>query len=208
MTYSNMRDYFLILQDKFGSPYYTDDEIALFMNRGQLDTVVSLFPIDGSEINAELNANTVERIAPLIVTHQQPIPSMTGAGLINKASLETDLGGLRVLRMLAINYNGKPCRYTNWNRWASYIANTFKAGSASYPRYTETASNYSFDPIDANAIIYMVFVRYPAEMLPDNSVDCELPDFTHNDVVSRALELAGVGSRDQMLSELKQLNKV
>ncbi len=51
-------------------------------------------------------------------------------------------------------------------------------------------------------------LREPVTMLSDGTINCELPDFVHNDVVARALEFAGVSSRDQMLSELKKLNNV
>jgi hypothetical protein len=205
MTYSQMKDYFLILQDKFGSPYYTDDEVTLFLNRAQLDTVIALLPLDGNPINVELNQNTIDRIAPLVFTNTAAV--MNSSGWVNKEAFNT-LHDIRLLRVLAISYNGKPAKATRWNNWAKYVTNVFKVPSADYPRYAETALNWIFKPIDITAVIDISGIRYPVEMLADGSIDCELPDFTHNDVVSRALELAGVGSRDQMLSELKQLNKV
>ena len=42
----------------------------------------------------------------------------------------------------------------------------------------------------------------------DNNVDCELPDWTHDDIMSIALDDAGVASRDQSLIQLNQASKV
>lgn len=205
MTYENMKDYFLILQDKFGSPYYTEDEIALFLNRAQLDEVVALLPIDDGKLNIELNDNTISRVAPLLF-HESPA-NMDFNGEIHKGTFELLLGH-RVIRLLAVSYNDKPVKSTRYNNWYTYIQNTFKAPTATHPRMYVADDSWFIKPIDNTAAIKFMGIRYPTNMLTDGSVTCELPDFTHNDIVSRALELAGVGSRDQLLSELKQLNRV
>ena len=41
----------------------------------------------------------------------------------------------------------------------------------------------------------------------DNNVDCELPDWTHDDIMAIALDDAGVASRDQTLLNLNQASK-
>lgn len=41
----------------------------------------------------------------------------------------------------------------------------------------------------------------------DNNVDCELPDWTHDDIMAIALDDAGVASRDQSLLSLNQAAK-
>ena len=47
-----------------------------------------------------------------------------------------------------------------------------------------------YDPLDSN-----------------NNVDCELPDWTHDDIMAIALDDAGVASRDQTLLNLNQASK-
>lgn len=207
MVYSQMKDYFLILKDKYGSPYFTDDEIALFLNRAQIDDIVSLFPIDGNKINVELNHNTMARIEPLLFTVPQ---TMTSGGLVSKATVASSLSpATGIIRLLAVAYtNGKPAKATRYNNWFTYLHNIFKSPTVNNPRYIETATTWGFLPIDETSQVIFYGVRYPITLLADGSVNCELPEFTHNDIVSRALELAGVGSRDQMLSELKKLNQV
>jgi hypothetical protein len=66
MTAAEMKEYFQILQDKYGSSYHTDEEIEVFLNRGQLDEVIALLPPDGSILNVELNQNTINIIEPLL----------------------------------------------------------------------------------------------------------------------------------------------
>jgi hypothetical protein len=205
MTYSQMRDYFLILQDKFGSPYYTDDEIALFLNRAQIDNVMSLLPIDGTELNVELNENSMSRLAPLFFGSSTTMLAVSGVVL--KSTIQGTIP-TPMIRLLAVSYNSIPAKYTRYNNWLTYLNNVLKAPTATAPRFYEEALNWAFRPVDSTAALTFYGIRQPVELLGDGTVDCELPDFTHNDVVSRALELAGVGSRDQILSELKQLNKV
>ena len=205
MTYQEMVDYFLILQDKYGSLYYTDAEIATFLNRAQMDEVTAFLPISGDQLNIELNANTIARIAPLLFRVETL--AMDVDGIVLKADLDAELTQ-PVMRVLAVSYNNLPVKYRRYNNWYTYLNNTFKAPSASAPKMYEKADSYVFAPASIAADLVFLGVRYPITMLDNGTVDCELPDLFHNDIVSRALSFAGVGSRDQMLSELKKLNTV
>src|SRR5690242_8770690 len=124
MTIAQMKDYFMILQDKHGSPYYTDAEIETFINRGQLYEINALLPVDGSEINVELNQNTMMRIAPILFSTIQNMNGTTGKVL--RTALDTAISG-SVLRVLSIGWeDARPVKYTRHNNWFSYITNAFK----------------------------------------------------------------------------------
>ena len=47
----------------------------------------------------------------------------------------------------------------------------------------------------------------PAPTVPNSNVSCELPDFTHDEIMAIALDDAGVASRDQALVQLNQASK-
>lgn len=209
-----MKDYFNLLQDKYGSPYHTDAEIETYLNRGQLDLVMGLLPPDGGELNVELNQNTIMRIHPILFTTGN-INMAASTGKVLRTAIDSAIvtasgvAGARLLRVLAIGWNDvRPVKYTRNNNWYTYIANTFKAPSATNPRAVEDGNAWVFKPVDTTANLVFKGVRYPTSVSITSSVHCELPDFTHNEVVSRALELAGVGSRDQMLAELQKVNNV
>lgn len=204
MTISQMRIFFDNLQDKFGSPYFDDSEFENFINRGQLYEIGDLLPEDGSSVNVELNENTVMRIAPILFTVSGLHPAIV-TGSISKASIEAAVGD-PVMRVLAVGWNEElPVKFTRRNNWYAYKANAFKAPSVDSPRRYEGATDWIVQPADPAANITFMGLRYPVEVSLSAPTDCELPDIFHNDIVARALSLAGVGSRDQMLLELKQM---
>src|SRR5688572_10629950 len=130
MTYAQMEDYFNILQDKFGSPYHTPDEIALFLNRGQIDYVMSFLPPVDDTTNIELNAITIARLYPLIF--KTGTPAMNIGGEVEKSAVETALGR-GIIRLLAVSVNTYPAKATRWNNWYTYIKNAFKAPTLTSP---------------------------------------------------------------------------
>jgi hypothetical protein len=212
MTITLMKDYFNLLQDKYGSPYHTDTEIETYLNRAQLDYVTDLLPPDGSELNIELNQNTIMRIHPILFTTGN-VNMVSGTGAVLRTALDsaivaaTGITGAKLLRVLAIGWNdARPVTYTRKNNWYSYINNIFKAPSDKKPRTHEDGASWVFRPIDTTANLVFMGVRYPVSVSISGAIDCELPDLVHNDIVARALELAGIGSRDEMLAQLQKLN--
>jgi hypothetical protein len=204
MTISQMREYFDVLQDKFGTPYLTDSEFETFINRGQLLEIGDLLPIEGDTVNVELNENTVMRIAPILFTVSGLHPALV-TGSISKAAIETVVGN-PVMRVLAVGWNEeKPVKFTRRNNWYAYKDNAFKAPSSDSPRRYEGATDWVVLPADPAANITFMGLRYPVKVSLSTPTNCELPDIFHNEIVARALSLAGVGSRDQLLLELKQM---
>lgn len=159
MTYTEMKNWFNILQDKYGSPYYTDSEITQFLNRAQLDEVVALLPVDGGKLNIELNANTIARIEPLLV-NTSAFTMGAVIGEVTKATLETATP-TKILRLLAVSYNNIPVKYTRHNNWFTYIQNTFKTPTSTAPRMHEHSNAYHFSPIDPTAVLSFIAVRQP-----------------------------------------------
>jgi hypothetical protein len=215
MTITEMAGYFDLLQDKYGSPYHTESEKERFLNQAELDLINDFLPKDGSEINIEANANTWMLFNPLFFTLTT---NMSGAGAITKSTLEASLASslgflTKIIRPLSVTWTDadgtRPVKGpTRFNNWATYLTNIFKVPTTKYPRYYEEGTRYMVLPINVGATITINGLRYPRAMSISGVLSSELPAIYHNDIVARALEFAGVSSRDQLLAELQKLNKV
>ena len=60
-------------------------------------------------------------------------------------------------------------------------------------------------------MIYVFYIREPDAVLwsyeSSDCIDCELPDFTHDEIMAIALDDAGVAQRDEALMQLNKVNK-
>lgn len=209
MTVTEMTTLFDVLQDKYGSPSFLDSEKELFLNRAQLQYVNDMLPDnDGGIINIEKNQDTFKNISPLVF--DLGYMNMSGTGEILKSDVVTKLQlaspGASLLRELSIGWtigsDKKPVKYTRKNDWYEFQRNFFKKPKLSSPRYHENSTAYVFEPIHPGAKIYFTVLKYPTKMSISTPTSCELPDHTHDDIVVRALILAGVASRDELLVSL------
>lgn len=215
MTVTEMVSYFDLLQDKYGSPYFTTSEKETFLTQAQLGIIADYLPKEGDEQNVEKNANTWLEFSPLFFTMTT---AMSGLGSIIKAdinaSITSSLGfSATILRPLSITWTDsegtRPIMGpTRQNNWAKYQNNVFKVPIAKEPRYYETNTSYIINPVDVTAIITVNGLRYPRAISVSGAQDAELESIYHNEIVSRALEAAGVGSRDEMLAQLQKINKI
>lgn len=211
MTIAGMGELFDILQDKYGSPYYTNAEKSLFLNRAQIEFVNAFLPPSGEGLNIELSEDAAQQIDTLI--YDLPYLNMNSSGIITKAAvaaaLSTASGGGLLWRRLNIGWvlgnKTVPVKYVRHNDWYEFKSNYFKNPSTDNPKFYETATNYQFAPIYPNAKLYLTVLKYPKVVDIDTAVDSDLPDFTHNKIVALALEFAGIGSRDQNLAQLLSL---
>jgi len=209
-----MASYFDLLQDKYGSTYYTDAEKSLFLQRAHIEFIKELFPVeDRSNTNAELSQDTISQIAPLI--YEIPYTNMNSSGVITKAAVQAALTAMSatalVWRPLAIGWelgaSKKPLKYLRHNdRW-EFADNYFKRADSANPKIRETYTSYIVEPVSVSAKVYFTLLKYPAVVDITGGVSSDLPDFTHDRIVAIALELAGVASRDAALAQLLQLKK-
>lgn len=211
MTIAQMATYFGILQDKYASPYFTNPEISLLLNRAQVGFVKELLPVNLGKVNAELSKDTISEVAPLI--YNLPAISMPSTGLVTKASIQSALTALIstgiLWRPLSFGwlYNGRvsALHYVRPNDWNEFQDNYFKLGNAGQPKMVESALDYKILPINTGAKINITVLKYPLTVDIDGGISSDLPDHTHDRIVSMALELAGIGTRDEMLAQLLAL---
>ena len=207
MTIAQMAQLFDLIQDKYGSPYYTDAEKSLFLNRAAVDFVNSKLATIVADDNIEFTQDSVSSVATLI--KYVNTLKMDSTGAITKANINTQLNPSILWRPLAIGLKlgntTKPVKFVRHNDWFKFKDNYFKNPTVDNPKYRESVDKFIFEPISTSATIYITALVYPKVMDIGTAVDCDLPDFTHNDIIALALEYAGIGSRDENLAQLLQL---
>lgn len=209
MTITEMSTLFDVLQDKYGSPAFLDSEKELFLNRAQIQYVNDLLPDnDGGIVNIEKNQDTFYNIEPLVF--DLGYLNMSSVGEVLKSAVTTKLQavstGATLWRELSIGWtvgsDKKPVKFTRKNDWYEFQKNFFKRPKLTSPRYHKNATSYVFEPIHPGAKLYFTVLKYPKPMSISTPTSCELPDNTHDDILVRALILAGVASRDELLVSL------
>jgi hypothetical protein len=214
MTIAAMTDFFDLLQDKYGSPYFTTAEKERLLIQAEWSIISSYLPQDGGEVNLERNANTWMVLNPLLFSYSH---AMSGGNTIVKATVEssitTSLGfATKIIRPAALSWTigsvTVPVKAVRYNSLAVYLLNVFKTPTTAYPRYHETATNYTVLPNSTSGTVLLYGLRSPRPMSVSGGFTSELSEVYHNEIVARALEYAGVGTRDQMLAELQKVNNV
>lgn len=224
MTIANWSLYFDLVQDKYGAPYFIDQWKSLFFNRATIDFVNSHFPEDNNKnsgFNIEENQDTLKALAPIIVTIYPA--NMNTSGKLLKTSLNTYLQNatgvssdtvMRILKFIwwttvsgteGINSGtnvGQPIKVMRHNDWGQFLINVFKKPSTTNPRWYETYDAYNFSPVSATTNLSVSVLKYPKTVDVATNVESDLPDFTHNEIIARALSIAGVASRDEALAQL------
>lgn len=228
LTFLEMKDYFDILHDKYNSGYFTDDEKALFLNRAQmiflnehlereLDGALNFY--ERGHIDARSIENTLgntDILYPLVVSDMSEINgsgdrlATNSSGFLSRSDLLSAItqnsgqstNPMKIL-YFGIDVSGEiyptSAEYVRQNDILKFLKNSFLSPTSSQPLWTNDNNGYQFYPKEILNLTASV-LRYPVEM--SDSVDCELQGSTHDRIVSIALELAGVGTRDENLLKL------
>lgn len=211
MTAQEMIDWFDILQDKYGSPYFTESEKLLFLNRAQFEYVKSLFPDnEGGVLNIEKDWNNLQNVHSLVFELSED--TMDTSGRISRSDITSGLRTVSgdvncdVFKILSVEFKRGadrfPCKFLRHNDKAEFERNYFKKPDFDNPRVLFQNNVLQFRPIDTIVKIYITTVKTPKAIAISPASNCELPQDTHNQIVALALELAGVASRDEVLSQM------
>jgi len=202
MTSSEARDKFKLLLDRAGSAYFSDDEIYSFLNLAQLEVLNRMIPDSlGGVINYEFDQNTYENISSL-VNYMSMSPQLSGSnGFIAYSNLRTQLitnsgdTSCDVFRIYAINYGNTnlPIKYLSPSRVGTYLNNTFKSDTPYF-----TMHHRSFGQIisiyNCPVSVNLTIIKTPKILTASNTPD--FGDYVMNQVILKALELAGVSTHD------------
>lgn len=208
MTTVEKLDFFDLIQDKFGSPYFNEAQKLVFLNRAAMRYVENLFPKknkrkDGDSVEAtSIAAESVKELIYVL-----PAVTMDASGEITNSSMVTALRTLsgdsnadifKILSVEIVN-NGKkiPLRSMRHNDKAAFETNIFKKPTYTYPRYSFANNALQFRPDNAVGDIYVTVIKTPKIMT--SVVNTDLNVDTHNEIVAQAIAFAGIASRDDVL---------
>jgi len=204
MTITEFHTYFDILCDKYGNPYFTTAEKDLLFNRATLIVLEEI-------INSGLQTQQLEEVLyPLIL---RGYSTMNASGVIPFSTIEAQLTAAygqnvviyRILSVSQANSLGTiiPVRYRSYNK-LNY-SNTFKTPSATVPVFSYIgSSNLQFLPVNQALTNYITIIKKPLTVSTGGPVNSDMPEALHNAIVHKAVDLAGIGSRDQELVNLNQ----
>lgn len=211
-----MHNWFDILQDKYQSPYFTNTEKDTFLNRAQIEYINSLLPDkEGQESNLEENSHLLENLSPLIFQLSTSL-NMDASGFVLDSAIQTLLDTessstelfMKILNVyIEISGVEYPVKYVRHNDFYKFQTNDFKRASTSLPQYRRLSGKFAFSPIDISNNIYFTLLKYPREVSLSSTINSELPESTHNNIISIGIDLAGIASRDEALASLNQLHK-
>lgn len=195
MTVNNWHTYFDILCDKYGSPYFTDAEKDLLFNRAQLRFVDEVIKA------AETDDNVLNKIHTLIFKGTSLL--MDSNGDITYANINSNTG-TTMYKMLSVYETGVGyVSQASHNLSGPAKTNSFKNTRR---RFVQLSNKFNFFPVSTTAPIVFTVVGYPTEVVKPGT-SSNLPDLCHNEIISIAVDLAGIATREEALAQLNQLNK-
>jgi hypothetical protein len=212
MTITEMLTWFDVLQDKYGSPYFTDSEKLLFLNRAQWEYVNATIPSnEGGIVNMEVDENVLKNVSSLLF--ELTVLNQSTSGIITNATINSTLQTvsgdgtaefIKVMRVKVVK-NGRtyPAKFARHNDIDAFHNNYFKKPTYDTPKYTLQNNGFQFNPTDTVASIYFTVLKRPKDMTL--VVNCELPQITHNEIVALGLQFAGIASRDEILQQMNNL---
>lgn len=208
MTIQEMHDLFDILQDTYGSAYFTDTEKDLLLNRAQVALIEEYISPKKSNITPEQKSLILEDLDSIVY----PLTGITSAanGNITAAQIQTVLNTASsttepYLIILNATFGGEMAKFVRHNDYYKFQKNTFKAASTEYPQYRIFKDGLTFSPAAASAVELTVLKR-PVDMALGVQ-ESELPDKVHNDLVAIGIEFASIATRDEALLQIKNLTK-
>ena len=210
MTSTEMSDLFDLIQDKKQAPYFTNEEKELFLQRAAIEFVNTLLPDNqGGEINLERDSVVFENIRPLVYSIST---TMNGDGAVSMSAINAELvsdshAGAEPMYIMSVGYKigaeEYPVIFTRHNDFLRLNRNLFSKPTPTRPRYTLANNGLLVRPINEAAAINITLLKYPIKIVI-GSVDCDLPEKTHTDIVATALQMAGIATRDEVMMLVKK----
>jgi hypothetical protein len=221
MNINQMHSWFNILLDHYNEPYFTDTETDEFLNAGTLEFVNDVifkefFPTLGQEEKGVQVLSSIESVVqgseimqPLLVT-EVPVSSVDGlisTGSINTA-ITTAVGEpselLHVINVVKLHEGDERLvRYVRHNDKPKFKQNVFKRPTARNPIFTFNYNGLLIDPQDTGDYQVSV-VKRPRIMSLEDDISSDMPAFTHQRIMSYALSLAIMASRDDVLMQMQR----
>ena len=214
MNVVEMHQWFDLIQDKVDSVYYTEVEKDQFINRSiQLfinDVIHKFTEVDGGPLvissNLEESLNASEVLRPLMLLD---LPVTTDAdGIITVAEIDAAIEAESLetetfLHILSVaDSDGIPLQYVRENDFYKFKQNEFKKADEDYPQYRIGAKGVYVSP-EAVGNYSLSVIKAPKAVNYDTLDSTDLPETVHDYIMAKALELAGLASRDEALVQMR-----
>lgn len=191
MIAADMRTYFDQLQDKIGSPWFTDDEKDDFLYSVIYDYINEFIGDGDTPPSLEKNKGAVEAISTLIKRSSAiTIPS---TGILTNTLIDAQLSGRTTIHPIMFELaTGQPAHFVRHNDAATFEQNTYKAGASLTPNYTIYDSSYQFYPKESYTGVIATVIVEPTAIT-------DLPTYKHYEQVAKAMAATGYVTEDQAL---------
>lgn len=213
MVVQKLHLYFNLLLDKFGSPYFTDEEVDVFLNAGQNELYQQYFPDNEDYLyNIELNQHTLNVFNKLIDTKSiepevQVDPETSEESVIPiKQILYVDIDSIReVSRILnVITEDDEVVSFMRYNDLAKASQNDFLKPDGNIYYFKFIKEGIEIIP-SSDKNILITYIKEPLEINKGTNQTSELASFLHYDLVVEAINKAGVATRDEAMAQLNQI---
>ena len=192
--------------DKTASPYFTDDEIDLFLNRAIVEFVNDHFDTKAPH-RAEASIRDVEELRELIEIVDDVRTDSNGKikdTEINKSlkgTGDTDREFSYILS--ASKASSKECggeqrksRFVRHNDWLAQKDNTYKKPTEEYPTHRLFNGYIQFNPATESNVEFVVLKKH-LTVSKTGDIGIELSDKAANRIIFMALRQAGVSLREE-----------
>jgi hypothetical protein len=215
MNVVEMHQWFDLIQDKVDSVYYTENEKDQFLNRSIqifINDIIHKFNEDqlgqlviSSSLEQSLNVSEVLR--PLMLLDLPVVTDVNGIltdAVINQA-IEDESGEEETYaHILSItNDLGKPVIFMTENDNSKFQENDFKEATVDYPYYRIGSRGVYISPVSEADTYAISVIKAPKQVNYDTLSSTDLPETTHDYITAKALELAGLASKDEALLHMR-----
>lgn len=202
MTIAEMSEWFDLISDKIGSPYFPSTEKSLFINRATkafVDKLLNPKEMEtdryGEKHGYEKDDVTSRVLSSLVETCEG---TTEAGGTILISDLEANLGDIEIIKIESVSRDGYAARFVRHNDYPKFKANSFLKAKTKDPIYRLFSNQIKIEPIGAFPFQVTV-IRQPRTVSIDDNISSDLPDICHNEIMKIALGFAGISYRDEFL---------
>lgn len=208
MNILQMHEQFNILRDLYKAPYYDKDEIDVFLNSAISAFVVSSIP-DPKKRNANVESQktfdqistiiTTQKVIAFITANVTDMVELASCYFVKNQDFEFYYSSTCVI-------NGKQASITtiDYNQITGLIDDAFNQPSNNEVKIVFFENRIYIISENVPDKFLLHYVKKPNIVSLDNSIDCNLPDSTHDKICHMAVQLSCGGSN---LTELYKIQE-
>ena len=196
MIATEMREWFDILQDKYNTPYFTDDEKDEFLTDAQWDFINEYIGDNENPPQLGKNKSALAAIATLVET-VAITTAIDGKATNTLINAQLSIGDI-ILPLALTPATGEAAHFLNHNDIAKAEINTYKAGTATAPNYTLENGLAQLYPAQVYTALEVTALTEPAAIT-------DLPLHIHRKQVAKAMTKTGLVTESEALTMMERV---